>query len=590
MELACAMSKTENEKQVLEQQRLHHHMQKGSGNSMANTRGMAKITMKSPGALRQRGHLTPHPGHLTSSFDQSIAAPNSMSALTPDIDSIEAALRLALQDSRHSGLSGAARESETTDPALRLALQASMQDFQPTPVRVDGSVEQALLLAIEQSKKESTTQLAVGDESDRALEIALEMSLVEAKEHDRIRQAQLLYAALEDSLPEGAPEKVAPQAPESTAVQPTTLEGQGTLEVAMQLSKEEYDYEVSKRQEKQSGSQRVGHGETTQKSSNTCASALDYRARTAPRHNDMGRHCHLDDGLALRSTLNDVLVTPSEDDDGSTGRRTAPVTEADLDEALAFAIAVSKGDAGAAADLSPEESMAYALELSRRAPGAHYSMESTSNGPQPHQPSTSPRRDQSRRRELHRELHTPQHHQLAHAIPYEQRGYLHHDHHAPTQQLCLPHLYSPPQPYYAHPMYQPTPAVAYPVSPYQPHHPHLYQPHVLQPTAYPSPYYQPIFHQPYCPPPCEFNESGSVGSYPAVSSYCNAPPSIGSFGTNFSQTPVSGDDAALTLALELSRQDAHKANTNRVRQEIDTNSDEKSLALALELSRKDVSG
>ncbi|CAB9520322.1 expressed unknown protein [Seminavis robusta] len=727
MELACEMSKLDNEKQVQAQQQFPLQVQKnlsGAPDSAghdddANKPKQPQIPQQLLERLVPAG---PHPDQRQSWVGSTSTTQVEVNSIS-ETASIDAALRLALAESRQQQTSqpSPSSEAESMDAALRLAIDVSSQDSPLAITREDDQMDQALLVAIEESnrarapqpspqstphEKDRALEIALqmslqearendrirnagqayqelvdspaaiepqtpaqhtatspallvaieesnrvrgpqpssqstSHEKDRALEIALQMSLQEASENDRIRSTGQTYQELADSPAATEPQTLEPQAASSAAYrasgpQPSSHEkdraleialqmslqearendrirnaGQtyqeladsassaayvvppddveiadaSTMEAAMKLSKETFDFEVSKRagatQVEAVRNPAVASSRQNRQRTSTADSALDYSVSTGAQNDSFAR--------------NPSLGIPSELlEDGPSS-----VEASGRDEALSLAVALSKMNnrsADAAANsLSHDESLAYALEMSRRAPGAHGCMETPPDRPGQH--SQHPRSADSQQQhpfnfqQAYQEQRTPQYppafppsylQPFQPPYPFQPQPYLQHPQYPPP-------MYAPP------PMFQPLP---YQVPPYQPYQPQPYPPPGYQPPMYPQ-YYQQPQQQPYFPPnQLPFRQNPSVGTNPLSGSFAQTL-SASSFDTgaassNYPPRSAGEDnDAALKLALALSAEDARNSN-NRRREPRGTGgpvssmaADDKSLALALELSRRE---
>lgn len=456
---------------------------------------------------------------------------------------------------------------EELDPALLKAILES-ENSQPAPLKKADGPDEATLMAILQSQNDVQSEPLARVDSDRELKIALEVSRVETIENDKKRRANQLMRELGEGLSELPTETKVPAAPRET-----DAEAAGTLEVAMRLSRQEYEHETSKRAgARGTGATRIGP--TSPRASHSERdSVLEYSVST--QHDGTVQGFSRSGRMAALSVVGSTpsLVMPPLEDDHSTGlgpsRPRVPAT--DPDEALALAMARSKMDVGEGAgnattpDLSQEESMAYALELSRRTPGAHESTLGTQSSTAPTrtmpEPSTQYQTPTSTSDRFHQPYPPTSAAQPYNALPYPP------PYQYPYHQAYCPQPYPPPR----YPPYPPAYQQPYPPpfqQPYPPPYPPPYQlPYPPQPYAHPhapQPHYYP-------PPPPPF-------SAPMIS----APPT-------YSYTvPADEDDEAFRMALAISRGDAQAAGSkpsHRIATTTSSFEDDESLALALELSR-----
>ena len=418
-----------------------------------------------------------------------------------------------------------------------------------------------------ESQKEADRTLARVD-SDRELQVVLEMSRVEAAENDRRRLENQLYRDLSESYAGVEEEKTAPEAP------PEFDELSGTMEVAMKLSKQEHEHEMAMRSHKApSFIQAIGQDSapsTRGASSRNQDAFMEYSQST-----EQSGIARAQQPMALENASPRIVATAELVDDAIMMRSSPSVVdESEGDEAIALAMALSKMNSEARVDpgppLSQEESLAYALELSRREPGAHGSsierpMTNRVDGRRG-RPSSPTNVDRTNPVTLSRHSHSLNSANLQH--PY---------------QVYYPHPYAypypPPYQYpYPQPFQQPYPHV-YPSYPAPPVYHQVYPPPFPQPylATYPLPPFQPpyppphLHQQPYPIQPPSFDGSESAG---------------GGLPSSISAHSSRDEEEAVRMAMELSR----TKNNGRTDRSVATTAsweDDESLAIALERSRVD---
>lgn len=426
---------------------------------------------------------------------------------------------------------------------------------------------EAIRIAMFESQKDARQETLTRVNSDRELEIALQMSRVEAIEHDKKRLANQLFQDLGESLPDLEKESSAPAAPLEV-----NDEVAGTMEVALRLSKEEHDHETMKRSRKGPSVQSIEQtnddvrGPSRNVRSSMQGSVMEYSAST--QHGGTNNSSTQLRGINTFGVNTPRTVSQAEmleEDAGMLIRPSVsgrPAANQSEDEAFNLAMAMSKMNTGtnevavSGGDelpaLSQQESLAYALELSRRAPGAHGS-----------------------------NIETPTSSSVGasggHSSP-------------PTRPQLMPPP-QPQQPYYP-PQYQsysPHPYLSYPYHGYPPAYPPqaLPPPHYYPYPYYPPPYYPPQqqmyppphplqVQYPYSPPPQPFADGRSVGP--------SATAGVGSWApASLLHASSPDEDAAMKMALARSRE----SDSGGVDSGISTTAlaDDKSLAIALARSR-----
>jgi len=309
-------------------------------------------------------------------------------------EDIYAALQVATEESKKTTLyaqpdpwmprggSGRGLQDDSMDAALQIAIEESKKTTsyaQPDPWMPNGGsgggwqedpMDAALQIAIEESKKIGRPGPVRAD-SDRELELILAVSRLEAEELDRRRHAGSFTLSQGSQASEHKREKLVPLAPLESNAEPKPAnsddaEAEARMDLAKKLSKQEHDFEISRRPVR----------------------AAATGEQKAPRERE---------GSALEYSVDSrSLIMPSEilddDDERSTQRRlgmvSAPAIEGGPEaEAFALAIAQSKidstgesrsmaqGSADMLEGLTEEDMLVYALELSRRTPGARASVE-----------------------------------------------------------------------------------------------------------------------------------------------------------------------------------------------------------------------
>ena len=489
-------------------------------------------------------------------------------------------------------------------------------------------MDDALKLALEESKRVNHRSQLSKTDSERALEVALEVSRVEAAEFDRQRHAIPLSLDLSSppSKDNEKKERLAPLAPmeSSGAASTAGSEAAGTMDIAIKLSKQEHEHEVSMRRPKGQLTAALtapvhdhevrlpknsGHnGKRPKKGNNSHhGSALDYSMSTTrslvmpsemleddsvirsepPRQSPSTTGG--DDALSLALAMSLLDATPAPRSptpmNAGAGSRTTrsqqriSTDRGESDEHLALALAMSKMDAttthsGGTLDtpvdplqhLSQDESMAYALELSRHTPGAFDSRLETPRG-NSSTPAASPPRVVASRPMFTTPSPQP---------PSRQQQYAH---------VPPPQFYPPMTPQYMH----------YPIPP---------QPFSPAPSFYSQPFSpSPSYASYHMPPPQQYPFSPP----PPYPSYPPQPPqqhyhypdhqSYGTPPTPFPPPPVppprppDTQDEALKMALAASMADAYSATSAKASATPTTTvTDDDSLALALALSRRDAYG
>ena len=569
MKLACQLSAQENQNKVQKQQQLH--------------------PPKSPekrftdGEVTCRSHSTPEPVSIHS------GSYNTQLALLLQQQIASGSDHLASLPSQTT----VPNSFDATDTALRLALEESKKDIFCRPQLVDA-------------------------ESDRALEVALEVSRREAEEANRYKHAHAIPYSLDlSSQPlqrkDERREVLAPKAPLELKGTAVASEVAGTLDVALELSKKEYDFEVAKRHRRgkiiPTAANSADHRKELEQELVMPADMLEddssIRDWKAPASSPSAGEDHAL-AIALAASRMDALTSPPSIPAGLSReaprrpnryirsdtkrnaadlqRRNHPSADTgEIDETLALSMALSKMEMYTIDDntkdapeqialrLSQDEAMAMALEMSRRAPGAFDSPFASNSRSSP--PCTPARQPLAATRPT--------------SMPPPHHGY---------SSIPDPNIYTrSPIPFSPVPSF--TTSAAFPQYYEQSHYnPHPFSPPLIHPAYHQPPhsYYQNAFsHHQSLPPQHGYPQNPSpLQSYHGHPDYCSyySPPATPAAP----QVPAASDDQdeALKMALAMSYQEAFgepPANPQNSTAAL-SSADDDSLAVALAISRREAYG